>query len=206
MNRSFLKSAPRLIAIGLFLGLVCSAQTPLESSIGDNVYTNFFFRFRYEFTSSWVTQPVSMAGEMEKRDREDKLPDSAKAPKSYELLSLFRTLPGQGPNGRSRALISFTAEEVPAHSETTDGKDALLKFTDKLKKQRYMPVGKPQEFKIGAHTFYRQDMKGKSEGAEAYQSGVFTVLNGYIVGFLLTSPTQSLLDNMAATLNKIQFF
>ena len=49
-------------------------------------------------------------------------------------------------------------------------------------------------------------MKGKSEGADVYQSGVFTVLNGYAVGFLLTSPTQPLLDNMAATLNKVQFF
>jgi hypothetical protein len=147
-----------------------------------------------------------MAGEMEKRDREGKLPDSAKSAKSYELLSLFRSLPGQGPNGRSRALISLTAEEVPAHSEPTDGKDALLQFTDRLKKQRYIPVGKLQELKIGSHAFFRQDMKGKSEGADVYQSGVFTVLNGYAVGFLLTSPTQPLLDNMAATLNKIQFF
>ena len=195
------------LATVLLFAFSCSAQTtPLESSIGANVYTNFFFRFRYEFTSSWVSQPVSMVGEMEKRDREGKLPDSAKAPKSYELLSLFRTLPGQGPNGRSRALISLTADEVPAHSETIDGKDALLKFTGKLEKQRYTPVGKLQELKIGGHTFFRQDMKGKSEGAEVYQSGVFTVLNGYTVGFLLTSPTQSLLDNMATTLNKIQFF
>jgi len=195
-----------LTAVLLFASF-CSAQTtPLESSIGANVYTNFFFRFRYEFTSSWVSQPVSMVGEMEKRDREGKLPDSEKAPKSYELLSLFRTLPGQGPNGRSRALISLTAEEVPAHTETFDGKEALLKFTDKLKKQRYAPVGKLQEFKIGGHTFFRQDMKGKSEGAEVYQSGIFTVLNGYALGFLLTSPTRSLLDNMAATLDKMQFF
>src|SRR5690348_14174423 len=114
-----------LAAVLLFV-FSCSAQsTPLESSIGANVYTNFFFRFRYEFTSSWVSQPVSMDSEMEKRDREGKLPDSVKAPKSYELLSLSRTLPGQGPNGRSRALISLIAEEVPTHAETTDGRDAL---------------------------------------------------------------------------------
>jgi hypothetical protein len=147
-----------------------------------------------------------MVGEMEKRDREGKLPDSAKAPKSFELLNLFRTLPGQGPNGRSRALISLTAEEVPAHTEIVDGQAALLKFTDNLKKQRYTPVGKLQALEIGGHSFFRQDMKGRSEGADVYQSGVFTVMNGYTVGFLLTSPTQTLLDNMAATLNKLQFF
>src|SRR5215470_5598167 len=119
--RLYLNLAAVLLSV-----LSCSAQTtPLESSIGDNVYTNFFFRFRYEFTSSWVSQPVSMVGEMEKRDREGKLPDSAKAPKSYELLSLSRNLPGQGPNGRSRALISLTAEEIPARSETTDNKDTV---------------------------------------------------------------------------------
>jgi hypothetical protein len=195
------------LAVALLFVFSCSAQTtPLESSIGGNVYTNFFFRFRYEFSSSWVSEPVSMVGEMEKRDREGNLPDSAKAPNSYELLRLVRTLPGQGPNGRSRALISLTAEQVPARSEITDGKEAVLKFTNKLKKQRYTPVGKLQELPINGHAFFRQDMKGKSEGAEVYQSGVFTVCNGYVVGFLLTSPTQSLLDNMASTLDKIQFF
>ena len=186
--------------------LSCAAQTsPLESSIGGNVYTNFFFRFRYEFTSSWVSQPVSMDSEMAKRDREGKA-GAAKTPNSYELLNLVRSLPGQGPNGRSHAEITLTAEELPAHSEIADGKDSLLKFTDNLKKQRYTPIGKLQELKIGGHSFFRQDMKGKSEGADIYQAGVFTVLNGYTVGFLLTSPTESLLDNMASTLNKVQFF
>jgi hypothetical protein len=192
---------------GIFLlTAICSAQsTPLESSIGANVYTNFFFRFRYEFTPSWVPQPVSMDPEMEKRDREGKA-GAAKTPDSYVLLNLTRTLPDQGPNGRSRAVISLTAEEVPPHSEIVDGQAALLKFTDNLKKQHYITIGKLQVLKIGGHDFFRQDMKGKSEGADVYQSGVFTVLNGYAVGFLLTSPTQPLLDNMAATLNKIQFF
>jgi len=194
------------VAVLLF-ALICSAQTtPLESSIGANVYTNFFFRFRYEFTSSWVSQPVSMVGEMEKRDREGKLPDSAKAPKSYELLSLFRTLPGQGPNGRSRAQITLNAEELPAHSEAPTGKDAVLQITEQMKQRHYTPVGKLQELTIGGHTFFRQDMKGKSEGADSYQSAVYTVSNGYSVGFIFVSPTQSLLTNMVGTLDKIQFF
>jgi hypothetical protein len=206
-----MRLSPQAVRQSVLLGFllvtaICSAQsTPLESSIGANVYTNFFFRFRYEFTSSWVPQPVSMDREMEKRDREGKA-GAAKTPNSYVLLNLTRTLPDQGPNGRSHAVISFTAEEVPAHSEIVDGQAALLKFTDNLKKQRYITAGKLQVLKIGGRSFFRQDMKGKSEGADVYQSGVFTVLNGYSVGFLLTSPTQSLLNNMTATLNKIQFF
>src|ERR1051325_5126913 len=112
------------LAAMLLFAVNCSAQsTPLESSIGANVYTNFFFRFRYEFTSSWVSQPVSMDREMEKRDREGKA-GAAKTSNSYELLNLTRTLPGQGPNGRGRAIISFIAEELPAHSEVTSGQEA----------------------------------------------------------------------------------
>jgi len=194
------------LAAVLLFACNCSAQsTPLESSIGANVYTNFFFRFRYEFTSSWVSQPVSMDREMEKRDREGKS-GAAKTPNSYELLNLTRTLPGQGPNGRGRAVISFIAEELPAHSEITSGKEAVLQITEKLKKNRYTPVGKLEELTIGGHKFFRQDMKGKSEGAESYQSAVYTVDRGYTVGFLFTSPTQSLLTNMVATVEKIQYF
>src|ERR1041384_943082 len=91
------------LAAMLLFAVSCFAQsTPLESSVGANVYTNFFFRFRYEFTPSWVPQPVSMDPEMEKRDREGKA-GAAKTPDSYVLLNLTRTLPDQGPNGRSRA-------------------------------------------------------------------------------------------------------
>ena len=206
-GESFLKSRLylNLAAILLFV-LSCAAQsTPLESSIGANVYTNFFFRFRYEFTSSWVSQPVSMDSEMEKRNREGKA-GAAKTPNSYQLLNLVRTLPSQGPNGRSRAVIALTAEEVPAHSETASGQDILLQITEKWKKRSYKPLGKLEELTLGGRKFFRQDMKGKAEGAEVYQSAIYTVDRGYAMGFLLTSPTQSLLTNMVATLDKIRFF
>ena len=142
---------------------------------------------------------------MEKRDREGKA-GAAKTPSSYQLLNLTRTLPGQGPNGRSYADILLTAEEVPPHSEVTSGKDAVLQITEKLKKNRYTPVGKLEQFTIGTREFFRQDMKGKSEGADSYQSAVYTVDRGYYVGFIFTSPSQSLLTNMVATVKKIQYF
>src|ERR1044071_5196331 len=109
----FLKLRLFLYLAAVLLSVVsCVAQpSPLESSIGDNVYTNFFFRFRYEFTSSWVSQPVSMDSEMAKRDREGKA-GAVKTPNFYKLLNLVRTLPSQGPNGRSRAEITLTAEEI----------------------------------------------------------------------------------------------
>src|ERR1041385_3410653 len=192
------------LAAMLLFAVSCFAQsTPLESSVGANVYTNFFFRFRYEFTSSWVSQPVSMNKETEKRDREGKS-GATKTPNSYELLNLTRTLPGQGPNGRSSAVISLSAEEIPAHSEITSGREAVVQFIEKQKKRRYTPIGKLEELTIGGHKFFRQDMKGKSAGADSYQSAVYTVDRGYAVGFLFTSPTQSLLTNMVATVEKVQ--
>ena len=108
--------------------MVCLAQstTPLESSTEGNVYTNFFFRFRYPFSSSWVLQPMNVVQQLEKEapTRLDEKPLNAE--KHYNLLTLFRNFPGQGPTGRSRASIELITEELSSHREITTGRECVL--------------------------------------------------------------------------------
>jgi hypothetical protein len=190
--------------------VVCLAQstTPLESSTEGNVYTNFFFRFRYPFSSSWVPQSMDVVQQLEKEGRtrlDDEKPPNAE--KHYNLLTLFRNFPGQGPNGHSRAIIEIIAEELSSHREITSGRECVLKLTDRLKKAHYTPMGDPQETQISKQTYFRQDVKGKnSSGVPEFQSYIFTINRGHALGFILVAPSQLMLNNMLETVNKTEFY
>lgn len=204
----------RIFLAVLLLSACCLAQstTPYESSTEDNVYTNFFFRFRYSFSASWVPQPIDVAEKIQKAGQsrlsdENKEAIVYKEGKHYSLLTLFRNLPGQGINGSSRAIFQIYAESLSSHSEVTSGKEYVLQLTGHLKKAHYTPVSEPREIKIGGRIFYRQDLKGtNSSGAPVFQSSLFTVTQGYALGFILISPTQQVLTNTLDTLNKVEFY
>jgi hypothetical protein len=210
-----LRFSARIFLATLLLCACCLAQSrnPYESSTEDNVYTNFFFRFHYSFTASWVAQSTDAAVEQLQRAgqvhlNEDRKEDGArKAGKPYYLLTLLRNLPAHGDTSRSVAIISLVAEDVSSNPQITSGKDCVLKLAEHLKKARYTPVGEPAEMQISGRTFFRQDMKGTtSAGASVYQSVIFTLTGGYAVGFTLISPNRSMLTNMMSTLNTTQFY
>jgi hypothetical protein len=209
-----LRLSARIFLAALLLSAHCLAQSrdPYESSTEDNVYTNFFFRFRYSFTASWVAQPMDVGERMQKAGQsgladDDKEVIISKEGKHYSLLSLSRTLPGQGVNGRSHAMFQIVAEDLSSHREIASGKECVLQTTERLKKAHYTPVGEPKEVKISGQTFFRQDFKGRdSSGTPVFQSSLFTVTRGYAVGFILVSPTQLTLNNMVETMDKVEFY
>ena len=209
-----MRFSARIFTIALLLSTACLAQSsvPTDSSTEDNVYTNFFFRFRYSFSVSWVPQPADAAEQLQKAGQvglgdDGKKEGTRKAGKSYYLLTLFRNLPGQGIAGHNRAIISLIAEDVSSNPQITSGKDCVLQVAEHLKKAHYTPLGEPREMQISGRTFFRQDMKGTSSvGASVYQSAVFTLTGGYAVGFTLISPNQSMLTSMVGTLNTMKFY
>lgn len=197
---------PRILLAVLLLSSYCAPQiaSPDDGSALDNVYTNFYFRFRYPFTASWVTQPASVAEELQNAGGAKAASDEAKP---HYLLTLSRTIPGQGPAGRTHAVISLVAKDNAAHPELASGQEVVLALVNKMKARRYTAIGEPQAIKIGGHSFFRQDMKGPaSAGTPVYESMVFTVTKGYSFGFVLASPSQTLLTSMVATLEKAEFF
>jgi hypothetical protein len=152
-----------------------------------------------------VTQQLEKEGR--ERLGDGKPADGAKPEKHYYLLTLYRNLPGEGANGRSRAIIEVVAEELPPHSEVTNGKDCVLKLAEHLKKAHYAPVGDPKEMQISKQSFFRQDLKGtNSSGAPVFQSSIFAVTQGHALGFILVAPSQLVLNNMLGTLAKVEFF
>ncbi len=202
-----MRFATRIFLTALLLCTAGSAQSrsPYDSSTQENVYTNFFFQFRYPFTASWVPQPASVAEELQKAGEAGSLGSDTE--QTYYLLTLFRTIPGQGPAGKVRAMISLVAMDNSANPEITSGKEAVLALAEKMKARHYTAVGEPQEIQISGQSFFRQDMKGpNTAGTPVYESVVFTVTRGYSFGFVLVSPSQTLLTSMIASLGKAKFY
>ena len=205
-----MRLSARVVLMTLLFSVACLGQyrSPADSATEGTVYTNFFFRFRYSFTSSWVPQAANVAAELpdSEQARLNESTSTQKAGKFYYLLTLFRNIPGQGVAGHSRAVISLVAEDISSNAQIAGGKDCVLKVAEHLKKSGYTAVGEPQEMQIGGHTFFRQDMKGTLAGAPVYQSAIFTTSGGYAVGFLLITPNQPLLTHMVGTVKALQFY
>jgi hypothetical protein len=201
-----LRFSARLFFVLIWLTGLSLAQshTPDDGVVEDNVYTNFFFQVRFPFSASWVPQSATVVNDLEEITRVH-LPNAAKG--AHNLLTLFRSLPGGGPNIHGRAIIAVLVEDVSSRADVRNSSDYVTKLADGLHSAGEIRPGTPQEVKLGGRTFYRLDLKSKSPtGAPVYHALVFTMTKGYALGFFLSSPTQPLLTNMAATLDQTKFY
>ena len=200
-----------ILAITLLLTVpgIGQSTSPLDSSLEDNVYTNFFFRIRYPYSASWIPQSVAAI---------DQIPEATQGcfgtstgqtsvKHSYNLLTLARNIPGQGLAGRTRAILVIQAEELASGSGIGSGQDCTVKLAEHLKKKRFTAVGDAKEIQLSGVSFYRQDFKGTSSaGTPLYESAFFTLSKGYALGFILSAPNEQMRSLMIETLKKMEFF
>ena len=198
-------------ALALFLVVPSLGQStsPDDGATEDNVYTNFFFQLRYPFSASWV--PLTAAATAQIREAgQARLGDDqpqASSAKTYHLLSLARNFPGDGPNGRSRALILLVAEDLSSNSEIASAADCVRKVAGRLKQANFTAVGDPQEIQLSGRKFSRQELKGvSSAGTPVYESVYFTLARGHALGIILVAPSQPVLGGMMGTLDKLKFY
>ena len=202
-----------ILAITLLLTVFCVGQStsPLDSSLEDNVYTNFFFRIRYPYSASWIPQSMAAIDQIPEATQGCFGTNTAEASgpvkRSYNLLTLARNIPGQGLAGRSRAILVIQAEELASGSGIGSGQDCTVKLAEHLKKKRFTAIGDAKDVQISGASFYRQDFKGtSSSGTPLYESAFFTVSKGYALGFILSAPNEQMRGLMIDTLEKMKFF
>jgi hypothetical protein len=190
---------------------VGQSTSPLDSSLEDNVYTNFFFRLRYPYSASWIPQSMAAIDQIHEVNQgcfgASTAQASVRVKRSYNLLTLARNIPGQGLAGRSRAILVIQAEELASDSGIRSGQDCAAKLTEHLKRKRFTAVGDAKQVQLSGASFYRQDFKGTSAaGSALYESAFFTVSKGYALGFILSAPNEQLRGLMVETLEKMKFF
>ena len=201
-----------VLAIALLLATSTEGQStsPYDYSLEGNVYTNFFFRFRYPFSASWVPQTAGAPEQRESANQSclgnsDATAASVPANKLYNLLTLSRSFPGHSGDP-GRATIWMIAEPLPSDSGITTGKECIDRLLARMSHAGLNPDGKVHEVKLSNIAFFQQDLAGSLAGARVYESVFFTQTKGYAVGFILTAQDEQARGIMLLALEKVKFF
>jgi hypothetical protein len=207
-----LRFSSRLICAALLLAVLpCLGQStsPDEASTESNVYTNFFFRFRLTYSPSWTPRAQLSQDEIRLAGS---VPFAARGPQAagkgfHNLLMLSRFMPGIGEGRGARATVLVIAEDISSDAEAVTLETCVDRFAERQKEAEFTPTGPPQEEKLGGRAFLRQDFRGKSPlGTPLYQGAFFILARGHALGFILTAPTEAMLESMVGTVRKVKFF
>lgn len=158
-----------------------AAPDPDEGSVENGVYTSDFFHFTYTLPDGFEVD-------------EEFLQDVEDASKSTWVL-----LAAQGPlSGEDRR----DAVVLMADKEATTADAYVQKVQHDYADQQGFEVIKPAYVvTIAGKPFSRADFR--KEGT--YQTAVFTILNGYAVGFSLAAPNAEAMNVLLESLNSLKF-
>lgn len=199
------------VATVLLVVLACAQSTsPLDSSLAANVYTNFFFRFRYPFSASWVPEPATDQLQRESPSclgNPTETGTSSPSRNLHNLLTLRRTFPAHGSIGQFKATEWVIAENVSADPAIVSGRECLEKLAARAPNYRLLAARDIREVKLGGTTFFRLDLAGLSpSNVPMQETAFFALTKGHALGFVLTAPNEQVMANVIASLEKVKFF
>jgi TonB family protein len=187
---------------------------PESGSVTDNVYTNNYFGFAYEFPKGWwiaddatkkymmeMGQAVVSGGDPTKRA----IAEVAEK-RSHQLLAVFEHPFGTPVKFNSNIVVQ--AQEVSYLPGVQKGSDYLLNFKAAMTGANpdLKILREPTDFSVGGRTFSRLDVSiEKTIGATIYQSFAATILNSYALVFTFSANKPERLATLADTLNTLQF-
>ena len=186
------------------------SMSPLDSSLDAHVYTNFFFRLRYPFSASWVP---ALATDQRQRISPSCLGNAGETGtfspdrNLHDLLILERDFPGHGGIGDAKGTIWLIAENVSGEPSLSGGKACLEKLSERARARHLSPTRDIREVKLMGKSFFRLDLAGVSAAnTPLHETALFTLAQGYALGFVLTAPSEQALTGMVSTLDKLESF
>jgi hypothetical protein len=187
---------------------------PENSSISDNVYTNDFFGFTYEFPKGWSVedeQTTKYVTELSKAtmsagDPAKKAMVEEQMKRNHVLLTVH-----QRPYGTPvpvNPAITIWGLDVSVTPGIQSGRDYLLALKISLPQQRanLKIIREPTDCTFAGKLFSRLDIGLESaNGKISYLSHVAVVLQRYVLVFMFTAETPDRLEGLVETLNTLQF-
>ncbi len=183
-----------------------------DGSISENVYTNKFFGFTYEFPKGWVSLSSDAARAMEEvggafistGDPTEQDTEKAAARKSLPLLYVVEGRAGNRPISTNSVMLN--ALDMRAAPGLTP--EPFLKSIGQRYKQIGVPIeltGTPQEITIGGRKFWRGDFKVQTAAGGAYVSQFVTPDRGYLLLVVVASRDLDGLHQIETSLESMHF-
>lgn len=202
-----------LVACFIFSAIVASgAPAKLEPDAGkvaDHAFESTFFRFHYQFPSSWfaVSDEVRMSVNRKRHEaaveRARKNPPlqtfrgDTIAPRVISNYDLLIATPSPLPEGKLAGLpnISIWARESDLMLNEVQAK--ILALGPYVKVLR-----KPEKITFAGHKFVRTDFV---RVGDSYQALFVTLIRGYQLGFEFWGKSESEINELAASMKDLRF-
>jgi len=187
---------------------------PDDCFFSDNVYTNTFFGFSYEFPKDWIVlnagagEAVSRLGVSILANGDPTMPDIAEAfaRNAYQLL--FVTKQTAKDISTNVSSIHISAFDQKLSEVNLKSAEDFLKSMTAVSMNRGFPisvVSPPEQSVIDGRTFSSVKLNSTANGAVAHTVEVVTIEKGYVLLFVLTSSDASKLGELVHTMQSLRF-
>lgn len=186
---------------------------PDDSFFSDNIYTNTFFAFSYEFPRGWIVQKAE-AGKALVRlglsllaNNDPTMPDLAEAIASNAHQLLVVTKQTTKGISTESSIIQIQAMDARSAPDLKSGEDFLKLGTEFLTRTglSYSVVAKPEQSTIAGRTFWRIALDFTVKGVISHAVETMTIEKGYVLLFVFASPDASKLDELLHTMQSLRF-
>ncbi len=182
------------------------------SSISENVYTNNFFGFRYEFPKAWATMSLDAAraalefagASILTGDPTDEDVRKAASRRIHPLLYVVEGSVGNQPSSTKSVLVS--AFDAGLAMEMTP-ESLVEKFAQRYKQtgMSIKSIGTPYKLMIGDRIFWKGTFAMQKAAGTVYGSQFVTTDKGYLLRFSVSGPDLASLHEIEKSLESVRF-
>jgi TonB family protein len=187
---------------------------PDDCFFSDNVYTNTFFGFSYEFPKGWMVmkpgtgEALARFGTSLLAGGDPTVPDISEAAVriTYQLLVVTKQSTKDVSAGVSS--IHIQAMDKRVLEPNLSSGEVFLNSMIALSKHRDWPVsvlGPPEQLTIGGRTVWKVRLDPKINGATTHVVEAVMIEKDYLLLFVFSSPDVSKLDELVHTMQSIHF-
>jgi TonB family protein len=189
------------------------AARPDDGFASDNVYTNTFFGFSYQFPRGWSVLNAEQGKAMIRfgtsflANGDPTAPDIAEAAADDWHQLLFVTKQTTKDISTSTNLIQIAAistqfaPQLKTGAEFLQATSAFLQRSGKVSSA----LRPPEQFEVADRTFWKIRLDMQANNVVVRQIDAVTIEKGYFILFVFASPDTSKLDELQATINSIRF-
>jgi TonB family protein len=187
---------------------------PDDCFFSDNVYTNTFFGFSYEFPKGWIVlkastgEAVSRLGVSILANGDPTMPDIAEAVarNAYQLLFVTKQTTKDISTNVSSILIQAMDKRVLEPGSKSG--EELLKSIATMLTSRGLAItvaGPPEQFNVAERTFWSLRLNSTINGSTSHVVEAVTMEKDYLLVFVFASPDESKLDELVHTMQSLRF-
>ncbi|HWO35410.1 MAG TPA: TonB family protein [Candidatus Acidoferrum sp.] len=189
------------------------AAKPEDSFVSENVYTNAFFGFTYQFPRGWSILKAEQGKAMIRLGTsflatgDPTAHDVAEAAADNWHQLLFITKQTTKDISTNTHAIQIEAMSTQLAPQLKTGRDFLQATSAYLQRSGKVSsaLTPPEQFEIADRTFWKVRLDTQVNNVAVRQIDAVTIEKGYFILFVFAGPDMSKLDELQASMNSIRF-